>query len=88
MLGGGPGGAQKAEGTEKGNAGISPGPRSGRENEKWADGPKRATWEGWATGKMWAQCGQAKTWLCPIGNLSSFPFLHSPHLPPNCLLQM
>ena len=60
-LGGGPGGAQKAEGTEKGNAGISPGPRSGRENEKWADGPKWAMWEAWATGKMWAQCGLAKT---------------------------
>ena len=49
-LGDGPGGAQEAEGTKKGNADISPGPRSSRGYENWADGPEQAMWEGWATG--------------------------------------
>lgn len=72
-LGYGPDGAQKAEGTEKGNAGISPGPRSRRGDESWADGLKQAMWEGWAIAKVWAESGLAETWLCPVGDLALLP---------------
>lgn len=77
MLGVGQVGAQKAEGTEKGNAGIQ-GPGAAermRSGQMGLNGPR----EGWATGK----CGHNVARLnmaVPNHNLSSFPF--PPFSPP------
>lgn len=58
-LGNRPDGAQKAEGTKKGNAGISPGPRSRGGDESWADGPEQTMWEA----GLQENCGHNVAWL-------------------------